>query len=578
MSKKQYQPWTKKHPDREEIIDRLQTGYNVLDIITMLKERYPLQSELWLKHEALYTYRKKHFPELAKKKREDMYVLRAENKAGKGTRLSKEVKGVILPEGSDIATKIMILTNQIPPEAIEPKALSDDQLVSWTKGLDGFTKFAEEMTVERGKPVKLQEYQKQIAKLFIENSRVCINAGGQVGKDFIMQEFMLWTGIVVAGSTQMLVCATQSQSVALMNRILACARSSKDLNDTIADKGMKPDPTIYFKNGSRILFLTAKSLIAGFTALSIIYVNEARDINEEEVTRVSPLLGIGEGKLFVLSRPRFRRGYFWDCFSNPVFKTMQIPTEWNIHYSKKTLEENRATMSADLFRIEHLAEFADAGSAYISETAIKKCSRIDFEYKSMVRDPDYEYCLGMDWARLRDTCVLTVLGQHKQTKQKKIFHLFSFDPDGGGTSSFSHQFAYINLLDDKFNFTKIIPESSGMGIPLCEALEKEWRNAGKRSNVIKPYENRSLNTKLFMYDNLKRVIENDEIEIPRGAARLINELMMVQFGTSAQGTLKLETPITDDYADSLALANMGFVAPFKAGVSVLKTMLGELKI
>jgi hypothetical protein len=518
----------------------------------------------------LYADRRKNYPELAEKKYAEKFILRSDNKKGKTNRLTSEVKGIRSTKGNDIASKIMRLTGQTPPSAEPKKDVPDEELISWTKGLDGFIKFAESMTIERGKPVKLQEYQKEMAKLFTNNDRVCIAAAAQVGKDFMMQEFILWKALVQAGSVQMIVCATQSQSVALMNRILTCCNSSEDLVGAIAGKVMKPDPTILFKNGSKALFLTAKSLIAGFTAISTIYVNEARDIHEDEVTRVSPLLGIGEGKLFVLSRPRFRRGYFWDCYSNPVFKTMKIPTEWNIHYSKKTLEDNRATMSPDLFKIEHLADFADAGSAYISELAIKNCSRVDYDYKAMIKDPDYDYSLGIDWARLRDTCVLIVVGKHKKTGIKKVFHIFSFDPEGGSKASFAHQFAYITLLDNNFDFEYLIPESSGMGIPLCEALIKEWREAGKPSTVIKPYENRSLQSKLAMYDELKRTIETESIEMPRGAIRLTNELMMVQFGTTLQGTVRLETPITDDYADCLALANIAFAKPFKPGVAVLK--------
>jgi hypothetical protein len=190
----------------------------------------------------------------------------------------------------------------------------------------------------------------------------------------------------------------------------------------------------------------------------------------------------------------------------------------------------------------------------------------------MVVDPEYDYCLGVDWARLRDTCVLIVVGKHKKTGRLRVFHIHSFDPEGGGSgkSSFSTQFAYINLLDDHFGFSKMVPESSGMGIPLCDALIEMWRNTSKPAHIIKPYENRSLNSKLTMYEELKRLIENEMIEIPRGATRLTNELMMVQFGTTAQGTVKLETPITDDFADCLALTCIGFANIFRPGVAIIK--------
>ncbi len=569
--------WNEWHPDREELIRLIEEGRSCTELDGLLKERYPTDTSMWLDFSVLAKYRKKYHPEQSRDGRKQGVKKNIQASTTKTVR--KEVRGVLTNPDDDISTKIMKLTGQEPKPQEPRKVLSDEQLLRWTNGVNGFQSFCEEMTIERGLPVELQDYQVEMANNFIGNDRVCVCAGGQIGKDFEMQEFMLWIAITVSASFQALICATQSQSVALMNRILTCMKSSEDLQWTLLESGMKPDPTIRFKNGSKILFLTAKSLIAGHTAINYIYVNEARDINEDEVTRISPLLGVGGGKLFVLSRPRFRRGYFWDCYSNPVFKTMVIPTERNKFFDKKVLETERATLSRDLFRIEYLAEFADAGSAYISESAIKNCSKVDYEYKSMVVDPEYEYCLGIDWARLRDTCVLTVVGRHRKTNRLRIFHLHSFDPEGGtgSKSSFSTQFAYISLLDNAFGFSKVVPESSGMGIPLCDALIEEWRKIGKPAHLIKPYENRSLQSKLTMYEELKRIIENELIDIPRGASRLINELMMVQFGTTSQGSLKLETPITDDYADCLALTCIGFAKIFKPGVAVIRRGLRELR-
>ena len=569
--------WYEWHPDKDEIIRLIEKNTPSTDISGLLRSKYPTNIENWIDFSLLALYRRKNYPELILRRGREQKKVK-NRQVSTTNAVVPEVRGVLTNPDDDISTKIMKLTGQTPRAQEPRKVLTDEQLVTWVSGLDGFKLFAEELTIERGIPVRLQDYQMDMAKLFIENDRVCICAGGQIGKDFMMQEMMLWIAITKSGSSQVLICATQAQSVALLNRILVCLKSSEDLQEAFAGSSMKPDPAIYFKNGSRVLFLTAKSLVAGHTALNYVWVNEARDINEDEVTRVSPLLGVGGGKLFVLSRPRFRRGYFWDCFSNPVFKSLVIPTDKNKFFDRKVLETERVTLSRDLFRIEYLAEFADAGSAYISETAIKNCSRAEFEYKSMVPDPEYEYLLGMDWARLRDTCVITVLGRNKKTGNLKIFHLHSFDPEGsgeGGMSSFSTQFAYISMLDDKFGFSKVIPESSGMGIPLCDALIQDWRKLGKPAHLIKPYENRSLQSKLAMYEELKRVIENERIEIPRGASRLINELMMIQFGTTVQGALKLETPITDDFADSLALACLGFAKIFKPGVAVVNIRMKE---
>lgn len=537
----------------------------------MLSSRYPNDKSRWIGGPALYIYRRNNYPELAKQHVDRKEETRLETRYGK-TFTSSE-----LPSASkkDIATRLMDLTGRNAPPPRSSQQLSDNQLLSFITGVEGFIKFAEELTMERGKPVVLQDYQKEMAQLFYNHDRVCICAGGQVGKDFMMQEYITWWAMTNPGSLQLVVCAVQGQAIALMNRILGLLKSVVDLYGTLSGTRMKPEAEIYFKNGSRVLFLTAKSLIAGHTAVSHIWVNEARDILEEEITRVSPLLGISSGKLIALSRPRFRRGYFWDCYSNPVFKSMKIATDQNIHFDKKVIEADRATLSPDLFKIEYLGEFADAGSSYFSENAIDECSRVDYDFRGMVAEPEYDYALGVDWARLRDTCVLAVVGRHKQSKNYKLFHLHSFSPEGGATTTFETHFAYIGLLASHFNFKYIAPESSGMGIPLSERLKLEWRSIGK-PDIVKPYENRSLDAKLQMYEECKNIIETKRIQLPRSAFRLINELKMTQFGTTAHGHLNIETPITDDFADALCLTLMAFKQRFEVGVATVKRPLPRL--
>ena len=553
------------HPDCDEVKKLIADGESPIEIAKLLRERYPGNKKLWMDHPYLYAYRNQEHPILSEKKRRTKYDYRERKEAGLETTVNA-------PE-IDVATRIMILTGQTPKPPVPMKILSNEQLIRWTEGVDGFNRFVEEMIVERGEHVTLQDYQIEMAKNFLEFSRVCVNGAGQIGKDFMMQNFITWWAITHAGSQQMVLCATQSQSVALMTRVMDKIGFSADLQAAFMGKGMKPDPMITFKNGSIAYFLTAKSAIAGKTNIDIIYINEARDVKEEEVTRVSPLLGVGGGKLFVLSRPRFRRGYFWNCYSGGGFKTMKIETERNKYFDREVLEDDRATLSTDLFRIEYLAEFADAGSSYFSETSIDYCSSVDYEFQSMVPEPKYKFSLGIDPARLRDTSAMIVVGQHEDPNHSpryKVFHVHGFSPDRAAKASFINQFAYVQLLNNAYKFTHVIPEYSGMGIPFSENLTENWRENIGSPSLIKPYPNMSLRDKIAVYDFTKRVIETHDISMPRGAARLINELKMTQFGATDMGKVKIETPITDDYSDALCFALWAFKAPFEPGIAIIK--------
>ncbi len=562
------QPFEKllNHPDKEQIEKWLREDYSTRKVEFWLQEKYPNQPDLQLNQRTIYKYK--------------MDVLKMPKKQTKinNTRRERKHKGQsdrdnpVTDDDADLSTKIMNLRGMSIDFQEAKKELTSEQLLSWVNGEAGLKQFVEDMIIERGSRVTLQDYQLEMANLCINNDRVVFNTGGQIGKDFFIMCFSIWHAITNPNSLQMVVGATQTQTIELMNRSLSAIGASEDLLNCVKKTLQVPAAQIIFKNNARVLFLTAKSLLAGFTNVNVIWVNEARDVNEEEVTRVSPLLGVGSGKLFVLSRPRFRRGYFWECYDNPYFKRMDIPTNRNKFFDPKVLEADRATLSPELFKIEYMAEFADAGSSYFSEVAVNACSKGDYDFKTMHNaEPDYEYSLGIDWGRLRDSSVMTVIGQHKVTKKKKLFHIKTFSPEEKTPVTFEHQFAYIRLLDGGYNFSYIIPERSGLGIPLCERLVNEWKEAGKHPSIVKPYNNMSLEDKLTMYDECKRVIEKDEeLQIPRSAFKLVNELKLTSFGATQKGQIKIEHATTDDHADSLCLSLIAFKKPFKMGAAVVR--------
>lgn len=568
------------HPDIDEIDKRLKSGESPVLIAGMLQERYPDDVTKWIDNPQLYTRRKRLFPEVNIDHRKNVAPDVGKRIPGGKPRRRKDESDE--EEQPDIGKRLMVLTGREPPPPEPRRVITDEKLMNWINGVDGFAQFVDDMIIERGIHVSLQDYQREIAQAFLDYTQVAVCAGAQVGKDFMIMAFSVWSALMNPGSSQLILCATQSQSVALMDRTLENINMDNELAASIAKTARKPDYAIFFKNGSRIYYLTGQSRIAGKTNILIIWVNEARDLLEEEITRASPLLGVAGGRLYVLSRPRFRQGYFWDTYSlcekNPRFKAMKIPTTRNKYFNARVYEDQLHTLSPDLFKIEYLADFADAGSSYFSEKAIDNCSRSEYDYRGMAPEPEYDYSLGIDWARLRDTCVLTVIGK-RRVKQKgepefKLFHLFSFSPEGAEPTSFDHHFAYTQVLDNHFQFRHVIPESSGMGIPLSDRLVSIW-NADRRGGVVKPYENRSLQSKLDMYDHTKYIIEGGNIILPRNCDRLINELKMTNFGTTLQGTLRIETPITDDYADSLCLALMAWKRPFEIGIAAVKLPTAE---
>ena len=322
------------HPDRDEILERMKNGESPVHIAGITMERYPADKSKHLDHPSLYRIRKKYFPELAI--RSQKHQLKQKKIGAKPPSHSRRDKDE--GEEEDIGNRLMRLTGREPPPPEPRRFISDEKLLSWVNGVDGFAKFVEDMVIERGIHIALQDYQREMAQSFMDYTRVAVCAGAQVGKDMMMMAYSVWLAIMNPGSAQLVLCATQTQSVALMDRTLENINMDSELAAAVENVSRKPEYVVYFTNGSRIYYLTARSRIAGKTNILAIWINEARDIQEAEVTRVSPLLGIAGGRLYALSRPRFRRGYFWDlyqeCSNNPRFKAMQIPTDRNKFFDK----------------------------------------------------------------------------------------------------------------------------------------------------------------------------------------------------------------------------------------------------
>jgi hypothetical protein len=567
-------PKLESHPDRDEIVERIKRGESPTYVAQMLRKKYPGDSALWLTRQYLYRYRISKHPEVADVKR-DVFLAQSLVDVVPDKSEKSPVK-----DDKDIATRIMELTGQEPRPPDPRVDIPDELLLKWCDGLTGFQSFVEDMIIERGERVKLQDYQIKMANLFLTYAQSCIVAGGQIGKDFMMQNFILWWGLTHAGSIQLVLCSTQAQTSALKSRIEDKIAMSGELHFAYAKSAERPVPVITLKNGSQMLFLTAKSKIAGYTAVDIVWINEARFITDVDVARVSPLLGIGGGKMMVLSRPLFRKGFFWDFYRRiPQEQTMKIPTDWNIHFNKDVIENDRKTMSPHLFKADYMAEFADAGSSFFSDTAIDYCSDEEYEIKAMVPEKGYEYSLGIDPARLRDISAMIVTGKKINFNPKKgefeykLAHVHGFNPDLG-PADFQRQYAYIRMLDNSFRLKYIVSESTGMGGPYTERLQDEWREAASRGEPvyakIDPYDTSGLIPKISLYDWARGIIDTRNIKLARNAHQLNIELKMTQFGVSSFGRPKIETPVTDDYADALCLSLMAFKKPFEVGIGIVK--------
>jgi hypothetical protein len=141
--------------------------------------------------------------------------------------------------------------------------------------------------------------------------------------------------------------------------------------DMVRKLGMKPagdgdnECSLVFPNGSRIVGLPGtESTVRGFSAVSLIIIDEAARVENAMYKALRPMLAVGGGDLWLMSTPLGRRGFFYENWAHggeewlrvsvPATKCPRIPAQF--------LEEERRHMGAAWFRQEYMCEFVDSES------------------------------------------------------------------------------------------------------------------------------------------------------------------------------------------------------------------------
>jgi len=247
-----------------------------------------------------------------------------------------------------------------------------------------------------------------------------------------------------------------------------------------------------------------------------------------------------------------------------------LPTHINKYFDRDFLKSEEATRSAIIYKTEYLAQFAEVGSSYISERAIDAVSRVDYDYQVITGDKEKTYSLGVDWARYRDTAVIMLTSKHREFGNKKVEYIYTFD-----NKPFEEQLTMIEYVDTKLKernkkgIDYLIPEEAGLGIPLCEQLKKRWRDKGRRGKVV-PYSNKSIQEKINLYEEGKRNIENQEVQISKSAFKLINQLKLTTFEVTPKGHLTIRGGRTDDHSDAFCLSLQGLKRKRGIGIGIMR--------
>jgi len=140
--------------------------------------------------------------------------------------------------------------------------------------------------------------------------------------------------------------------------------------------------SLLLPGNSRIVGLPdAETRIRGYSAPSMILIDEAARVTDKTYHALRPMLSVGSGVLWMMSTPWGKRGFFYETWADggPEWCRMSVNAADCPRIAKEFLEEQRAVMGAESFRQEHMCQFTSSGTEVFNRALVEAAIDYDLE-------------------------------------------------------------------------------------------------------------------------------------------------------------------------------------------------------
>ena len=224
--------------------------------------------------------------------------------------------------------------SQESPRIVEPRIVAPlHDAADWVKANLGFTPDFKQTRVLSG-----------------DIRRGILNCTRQWGKSTIAAAKAVHQAVGVAESLSVVVSPSARQSGEFVRKAEGFARRLKIKTKGDGDN----DISMVFPNGSRIIGLPGtEATIRGFSAVSLLLVDEAARVSDDLYMAIRPMLAVSGGALWLMSTPFGKRGFFYEAWIGcEDWEKIRVPAPECSRIPAKFLAEERRTMGERWFRQE----------------------------------------------------------------------------------------------------------------------------------------------------------------------------------------------------------------------------------
>ncbi len=201
----------------------------------------------------------------------------------------------------------------------------------------------------------------QARVLNTETRRGVLNCTRQWGKSTVTAAKAVHHAFTKAGSLVIVVSPSSRQSGEFVRKA----------SGFIKKLGIRPkgdgdnEISLELPNRSRIIGLPGtEATIRGFSAVSLLLVDEASRVSDDLYLAIRPMLAVSGGELWLMSTPFGKRGFFWETWERggPEWQRIRVPAADCGRIPAAFLREERKAMGDRWFRQEYGCEFVEATS------------------------------------------------------------------------------------------------------------------------------------------------------------------------------------------------------------------------
>jgi hypothetical protein len=207
--------------------------------------------------------------------------------------------------------------------------------------------------------------------LLSTSRRGILNCTRQWGKSTVLAAKAVHQAVTKPGSLILVVSPSGRQSGEWMRKAEEFARK---LRVRIKGDGDN-EISVAFPNGSRMVGLPGnEDTVRGFSAVSLLLVDEASRVSEELYLAVRPMLAVSRGTIWMMSTPYGKQGFFYDAWTDggTEWDRVRVTAEECPRIEKGFLAEEQRTMGERWYRQEYGCEFVDPVSSVFQREDLER--------------------------------------------------------------------------------------------------------------------------------------------------------------------------------------------------------------